>query len=270
MVTAENGLVRTYTITISREAITGHSTKLESLAIAEYPNFARGFDSDTLSYDLKISAKTYDLTFEAVPFDDEATVVISGDHDLGDSGVITVKVEHADIASTTYTINYTREKSNKTSGFGCTKTVQTYTAPYSGTFKIEAWGAQGGQGSNRSTTFAGGFGAYTSGEIDLSAGDTLYLYVGCQGEAHNWASTETVDGGWNGGGAGGAYSNGNNSYAAGSGGGATDIALVGGNLTTDSEGRSVRSLESYASRIMVAAGGGGGAPNRYNDGQAVA
>lgn len=268
MVTAENGLVRTYTVTISREAIKGHSTKLESLAIAEYPNFARGFDSDTLSYDLKISAKTYDLTFEAVSFDDEATVVISGDHDLGDSGVITVKVEHADIASTTYTINYTREKSNKTSGFGCTKTVQTYTAPYSGTFKIEAWGAQGGQGSNRTTTFAGGFGAYTSGEIDLSAGDTLYLYVGCQGEAHNWASTETVDGGWNGGGAGGAYSNGNNSYAAGSGGGATDIALVGGTLTTDSEGRSVRSLESYASRIMVAAGGGGGAPNRYNDGQA--
>ena len=269
VVTAENGTTKTYTVTISREAVTEHSTKLESLTIAEYPNFIRGFDSDTLTYNLKVSAKTYDLNITATPFDDEAVVTITGDHNLGnDGGAITITVTHDGIASTTYTINYTREKSNKTSGFGCTNNVQTYTVPYSGKFKIEAWGAQGGQGANRSTTYAGGYGAYTAGEIDLVAGDVLYLYVGCQAPAHNWASAEISDGGWNGGGAGGAYSNGNNSYAAGGGGGATDIALVPSNLTTDSQGRTIRSMESYASRIMVAAGGGGGAPNRYNDGQA--
>ena len=269
VVTAEDGNTRTYTVTINRAAVTGHSTKLESLAIAEYPNFIRTFDSDTLNYNLKVSAKTYDLNITAVPFDTEATATIEGDHNLGvDGGTITITVTHAGQSPTTYTITYTREKSNKTSGFGCTGDVQSYTAPYSGKFKIEAWGAQGGQGANRSTNYAGGYGAYTAGEIDLAAGDKLYIYVGCQAPAHNWSSETTSAGGWNGGGAGGAYSNGNSSYAAGGGGGATDIALVQSAVTTDSEGRTVRTLESYASRIMVAAGGGGGAPNRHNDGQA--
>lgn len=269
IITAENGITRTYTVTINRAAVTGHSTKLESLAIAEYPNFIRNFDSDTLNYSLVVSAKTYDLNITAVPFDDEATATIEGDHNLGvDGGTITITVTHTGQSPTTYTITYTREKSNKTSGYGCTGNVQTYTAPYSGKFKIEAWGAQGGQGANKSTAYAGGYGAYTAGEIELVAGDVLYLYVGCQAPAHNWASTDLSAGGWNGGGAGGFYSNGNSSYAAGGGGGASDVALVQSAVTTDSQGRTVRTLESYASRIMVAAGGGGGGPNRHNDGQA--
>lgn len=269
IVTAENGITRTYTVTINRAAVTGHSTKLESLAIAEYPNFIRNFDSDTLNYSLVVSARTYDLNITAVPFDDEATATIEGDHNLGvDGGTITITVTHAGQSPITYTITYTREKSNKTSGYGCTGNVQTYTAPYSGKFKIEAWGAQGGQGASKSTAYAGGYGAYTAGEIELVAGDVLYLYVGCQAPAHNWASTDLSAGGWNGGGAGGFYSNGNSSYAAGGGGGASDVALVQSAVTTDSQGRTVRTLESYASRIMVAAGGGGGGPNRHNDGQA--
>ncbi|MGF2565655.1 cadherin-like beta sandwich domain-containing protein, partial [Ralstonia pseudosolanacearum] len=155
IITAENGITRTYTVTINRAAVTGHSTKLESLAIAEYPNFIRNFDSDTLNYSLVVSAKTYDLNITAVPFDDEATATIEGDHNLGvDGGTITITVTHTGQSPTTYTITYTREKSNKTSGYGCTGNVQTYTAPYSGKFKIEAWGAQGGQGANKSTAYA--------------------------------------------------------------------------------------------------------------------
>ena len=49
---------------------------------------------------------------------------------------------------------------------------QKYVVPEneSGWYKIELWGAQGGG-------IKGGLGAYTSGIIELNAGDTLYFYV---------------------------------------------------------------------------------------------
>ena len=106
-----------------------------------------------------------------------------------------------------------------------------------GNYKIELWGAQG---ASYGTT--GGFGSYTKGQIHLSSGDTLYVYVGGQGSGKT--------GGWNGGGNGSYSSNG---YAAG-GGGSTDIRLV---PTSASE--PWNEFESLKSRIMVAAGGSGGA-----------
>ena len=99
--------------------------------------------------------------------------------------------------------------------FAYTGFVQSYTIPVTGLYKIELWGAQG-VGTN------GGMGSYTSGEINLTADEVLYFYVGGQ-EA------------WNGGG---------NSDAERYGGDATDVRLVQDNLY---------------SRIMVAAGGGGSA-----------
>lgn len=47
---------------------------------------------------------------------------------------------------------------------------QEYVVPTSGWYKIELWGTQGGR--------SGGKGAYTSGVIELTQGDTLYVYVG--------------------------------------------------------------------------------------------
>ena len=114
--------------------------------------------------------------------------------------------------------------------------VQTFTIPKDGQYKIEAWGAQGG-----SIHTAGGKGAYTSGTIFLNKGTILYIYVGSAG----YGATA----GWNGGGAGGG------SYGGG-GGGATDIRLIGVDQSTKWD-----DFESLASRIMVAAGGGGGSLN---------
>ncbi len=121
--------------------------------------------------------------------------------------------------------------------YGYTGTAQTFMAPQTGTYKIELWGAQGGTNG----TYIGGKGAYTTGELSLTKGDVLYIYVGSQGEANN---TITNIGGYNGGG----YSGNNTGAKSYGGGGATDIRLTSGTWNDTA---------SLASRLMVASGGGG-------------
>lgn len=91
--------------------------------------------------------------------------------------------------------------------YGYTGKSQVFTAPADGTYTLEAWGAQGGNG-NSST---GGKGGYAKGNITLKKGQTLYIYVGQAGSKPT--------GGWNGGGS--AY---NTSLGGGGGGGATFIS----------------------------------------------
>ena len=110
----------------------------------------------------------------------------------------------------------------------------TYTVPYTGNYKIELWGAQGGGTSI-------GNGAYTSGNIDLSEKEKLYFYTGGMGSSN---STQANSGGYNGGGYSGNWE-GCNSYG---GGGSTDVRL--------SEG-SWNDVSGLNTRIMVAAGGAG-------------
>ena len=124
-----------------------------------------------------------------------------------------------------------------TKTYDYTGEYQTFKAVFSGYYKIELWGAQGGIAN--STYGNGGRGAYTSGELYLEAGETIYIYVG--------GTTTSITGGWNGGG------NGYNGNKTGrGGGGATDIRLV----STTSK-NVWNEFESLKSRIMVAAGGGG-------------
>jgi hypothetical protein len=119
--------------------------------------------------------------------------------------------------------------------------AQTFTVPYTGNYKIELWGASGGDGS---TTYKGGMGGYTKGEIYLTQGTNLYIYVGGVGPAVGTATNTT--GGYNGGG--NCYSYAAN-YVTGCGGGATDIRTTSG---------AWNDATSLASRIMVAGAGGGG------------
>ena len=127
-----------------------------------------------------------------------------------------------------------------TKTYDYTGTFQIFSPVFSGYYKIELWGAQGG---NYSSGVVGGLGSYTSGEIYLNAGEKLYIYVGGQGKG--------ITGGFNGGG------NVSSSTTAGNGvggGGATDVRLV-----PTSEKNVWNEFESLKSRIMVAAGGGGSA-----------
>lgn len=62
-------------------------------------------------------------------------------------------------------------------GTGRTGTIQTWTVPYTGTFTIEAWGAQGGTANG----YTGGKGARMRGDFALTAGQTIKILVGQQG-----------------------------------------------------------------------------------------
>lgn len=118
-----------------------------------------------------------------------------------------------------------------------------------GNYKIELWGAQGGD-SSRGT--AGGLGAYTSGNVDLTKNTNLYVYVSPKNNNLRSPIEEYGVYGFNGSSGGNfeclnvSYNGGYNVY----GGGATDVRLVDGLWDNTS---------SLASRIMVASGGSGSA-----------
>lgn len=112
--------------------------------------------------------------------------------------------------------------------FNYTGNVQTFTAPYDGVYTIEVWGAQGGTGCQKGCSGRGGYGGYSKGDITLTEGETLNIYVGGQG-GYNGAA------GWNGGG--------RADSSNGGGGGASDVRIGG---------------TALGNRIIVAGGGGGG------------
>lgn len=117
-----------------------------------------------------------------------------------------------------------------------------WTAPVSGTYTFQAWGAQGGGGESNFGT--GGAGGYSKGDYAISAGSVIYVYIGQQG-IHSGSTSLTA---YNGGGAGNPASPLSNSGF--SGGGATHAALSVGLLSA---------LSSAQSDLLIVAGGGGGA-----------
>ena len=112
--------------------------------------------------------------------------------------------------------------------FDYTGDYQTYVVPEDGNYKVQLWGASGGINNVHLETV--GSGGYTLGNVFLVKNTLLYIYVGGCGSGCGTS--------WNGGGS-----------AETSGGGATDVRLNNGLWNN---------LASLRSRIMVAAGGGGG------------
>ena len=134
---------------------------------------------------------------------------------------------------------------------------QTFTAPATGWYTLEAYGAQGGNcGTNN-----GGFGGYATIRYQLTAGRTLYIYVGEQGGS----STAGGRGGWNGGGKGGNGCEWDAHYYNGvaGGGGASHIATseIGSIGSTISEAKTNLNINGTdpVSGLLLVAGGGGGA-----------
>lgn len=126
-------------------------------------------------------------------------------------------------------------------------TAQEFVVPYgeAGYYKIELWGAQGGEIDGK----VGGLGAYTSGTLYLQENEKLYFYVGKKGTSTN--------GGANGGAAG--KEDAAQSLKVAGGGGATDVRLV-----EDSDLDLPSDTTSELTRIMVAAGGGGGGKSKID------
>lgn len=119
---------------------------------------------------------------------------------------------------------------------------EVFKVPTSGTYKLEVWGAQGGDAINN---YIGGYGAYSTGVINLEKDTNLYINVGTKGESG--CLNANCAGGYNGGGTGVQYPD-NKNYIAG-GGGATSISLSTGLLTSS----------TMRENLLIVAGGGAGA-----------
>lgn len=137
----------------------------------------------------------------------------------------------------------------------------TFIANRSGFYRIELWGAGGG---NWSTARKGGNGGYTTGVVELNAGEQLYVYVG--------GTANGRYGGYNGGG-----DSVNTSNLGG--GGATHVSLVPApstpttiklgertyDLTKNPLGATLNN-ETTKDQVILVAGGGGGQTSQSNDG----
>ncbi len=114
--------------------------------------------------------------------------------------------------------------------FNYTGASEEYIVHYSGTYKLQVWGAQGGYRSNSNY---GGKGGYSEGIIELNKNDIIYAFVGGSG------NTGGTAGGFNGGGSKTTYPGG---------GGATDMRVEG---------------DTLYHRIIVAGGGGSDGSTSY-------
>lgn len=136
--------------------------------------------------------------------------------------------------------------------FDYTGSVQTATLT-PGRYKLECWGAQGGNSNQSNGTYGnGGKGGYSTGILNVSTNTTIYITVGGQGQ--NGVLNTRTAGGFNGGGDG--YGT-NNSGVGGGGGGASDISLMSPVFSHSSYFiNNIRDTNSLLSRIIVAGGGG--------------
>lgn len=134
-----------------------------------------------------------------------------------------------------------------TINFDTTGDYYLWSAPTTGTYSFQVWGAQGGNAGYDGTVYReGGKGGYAEGSINLVANQSAYIYVGGQGAgATSAAIGDLQSGGFNGGGNG--Y-NGDTSIKRGAGGGGASDIRISGNALSD--------------RVIVAGGGAGAA--RYD------
>ena len=138
--------------------------------------------------------------------------------------------------------------------FDYTGGEQTFTAPVSGNYRLETWGAQGGDTSmSGKNAKIGGAGGFSSGNINLLKNEIIYINIAGKGNGCIKSSENDnrfgalCNGGYNGGGS--SLSNNLANDNAGTGGGATHIGLESGLLS---------SLVAKPEKILIVASGGGG------------
>ena len=199
-----------------------------------------------------------------IPLDPKYGVTVKGK--APDSGEIVIengKVKTYSIVVDGYTISYdgtnksvtklgevaevcTDYEENEVVLEESTTGAYTFKPKCTGRYKLEAWGAQGGNAQSIEVS-PGGYGSYSIGETTLNKNETIYIYVGGKGSEQYYSnSLSKLDGGFNGGGC--AYGTSVTGYRS-SGGGATHISKEDGELAN---------LSNKISSILIVAGGGGG------------
>lgn len=242
-------------------------TKKGDYAIATY--VVRN-DSNSVNADLSLIVNTNNNEYFKVSEQIEKDFIMPGEETL-----VTLKVEMIKTPiSSIETVNvsarikaYPTNESNSNPDsmnvydlydFRYTGSVEQFIAPVSGTYRLEAWGAQGGDApenisGNRKMDFVeGGKGGYSVGNVFLKKGQIVYVVVGGKGkELNNSPNGAIAKGGYNGGGAALSENTRNNQ---GSGGGATHFA-INNNLGE------LKNYNNNQDDVLLVAGGGGGSYN---------
>ena len=125
--------------------------------------------------------------------------------------------------------------------FDYTGGEQVFKVPVSGIYKLETWGAQGGEYIS-----IGGYGGYSIGNIFLKRNVFMYINVGEKGQN---STINNLTATYNGGGGALIQSTHTNVRYFSSGGGATHVATISGLLSK---------LENSKENILIVSGGGGG------------
>lgn len=227
VISADKKVKQDYKINFKREK----STQLYDLKVDEYTNaFSSIFDSSKYQYEMK-SYVYGGLNIIATTYDEDAKVKVEGASNeelLPGDNTIRVTVSREGIEDSVYVIKAKRQRDMS---FEVTRKREPFVVPYTGMYRLEAWGAQGSHVDKQ----LGGKGGYAAGDIYLMKGEILNISVGGDG---------TLNNGYNGGGS--SYGSNQN------GGGSTDIRAGG---------------ISVYNRILVA--GGGGAAGRSGQGGAA-
>ena len=144
-----------------------------------------------------------------------------------------------DNSSATKAYGFEPVTSSYSKTYNYTGDIQTFTAPYSGYYYIEACGGRGGDDSA-----SGGKGGYVKGYTYIEKGTTLYVCCGVRGgDSRQYKN--------------GTYYNGNGAASlgggvSGDGGGATSIT------TTLRGNGQLTNYSTYRNEVLIVAGGGGG------------
>ena len=241
------------------EANNGTSTITRTSNTNEEVTASSSF-STASPYHLPVRKGTTSLYYAVVPTGTNSTQFNSTTGSDQWSSVVTA-TEISSGAVGHYDAYSTRVGTSTYSGsFSCSGTYLTFTVPFTGTYTIECWGAQGGDTQNNGL---GGKGGYVKGTISLNLSDVLYIYIGNKPSSdntyHTAAKYYATDGNsthydtgvslFNGGGAATCTT----TIETCCGGGATDVRIM---KHTESDGWS--GAGSLKSRIIVAGAGGGG------------
>lgn len=231
-VTGSTGYVRVYTIDIHK----GEDTNLNVKSIdVKGGVLKQDFDNSLNEYEIVPNSGVTSIGIEVTPESKYATVEGNGYDTFNGffTKTVTVIAENGDRREIKF--HY-----NDSTNYDFTGDVQEFIAPATGIYKLETWGAQGGNSEFNSVSYKGGYGAYSVGTVSLNKNDVLYIYTGGQPDV------ESTTGGYNGGGNGGDYGN----QIGFGGGGATHIAKNTGLLS---------SFSSNQGSLLIASGGGSGA-----------
>ena len=258
------------------EAIRIVDIKLLDTEYDGYETMDPEYNKNTITMDANLPKQASSVTYQVsiqntYPYDYDITDIIEENFTNKDVSYEIVGANKNTIlpknTTTTFTIKFTNNKTiteeedvyqTLTYDFDYTGEEKTFVVPYTGTYTLEVWGAQGGNATSEiADNYIGGYGGYSKGEIELQKNQKLNINVGGAGIT-NTSAVEYVDGGYNGGGPSGYNSQ---VWIGSSGGGATHISFLPGELNKleKYKGNLIDNTYYSSDKIIIVAGGGGGA-----------